>query len=73
MRSSVLRLTLVPVVAMQETLYVGLKDTRMQAFKLPLIMDAPLGAAASGAAAAALDTLADGALPGKPGAQPASR
>ena len=42
----------------------GLKDTRMQAFKLPLIMDAPSGAAATGAAAAALDTLADRALPG---------
>ena len=42
----------------------GLKDTRMQAFKLPLIMDAPIGTAANGAAVAALDTLDDGVLPG---------
>ena len=48
----------------------GLKDTRMQAFKLPLIMDAPSGAAVSDAAAAALDTLADGALPGTCGPGP---
>ena len=48
----------------------GLKDTRMQAFKLPLIMDAPSGAAVSDAAAAALDTLADGALPGTTGPGP---
>ncbi len=54
----------VAVAPLQETLYVGLKDTRMQAFKLPLIMDAPSGAAASDAAVAALDTLADGTLPG---------
>lgn len=50
--------------ALQETLYVGLQDTRMQAFKLPLIMDAPAGVAANGATAA-LDSLADGALPGE--------
>ena len=60
----------VSVAPLQETLYVGLKDTRMQAFKLPLIMDAPSGAAVNDTAAAALDTLADGTLPGAQSATP---
>lgn len=55
------------LVPLQETLYIGLQDTRMQAFKLPLTVDAPAGAAANGAAAAP-DSLADGALPGDCGA-----
>lgn len=57
--------TSLPVCVLQETLYIGGQDTRMQAFKLPLIMDAPATVAVT-ASRAALNGLADGPLPGAP-------
>lgn len=55
--------------AQQETLYIGGQDTRMQAFKLPMIMDAPPAATfdpSIAAAVAEVDSLSagDGIFPG---------